>query len=134
MWLIAKGRLVSFLTTSMSRLTAAVVRKSDPMPPSPPSLDTAAASSADVQVPIGARMIGTSMPNRSQRGVFSICRLQAATSTEGGVTVSQVSCPTYASPARGGGVAHSAPCTLADHKGVVAVFRNLPPEIFVVTK
>jgi hypothetical protein len=34
--------------------------------------DTAAASSADVQVPMGARMIGTSMPSTSQRDVFSI--------------------------------------------------------------
>src|ERR1700687_4280582 len=77
MWLIANGRLVSLLTTSMSRLRAAVVRKSDPMPPSPPSLDTAAASSADVQVPVGARVVGTSIPNRSQRDVFSIARLRA---------------------------------------------------------
>jgi hypothetical protein len=38
MWLIAKGRLVSLLTTSMSRLTAAALRNSDPMRPSPPSL------------------------------------------------------------------------------------------------
>src|SRR5215831_4713703 len=56
----------------MSRLTAAVVRKSEPMPPSPPSLDTAAANSADVQVPMGARMIGTSMPRMSQSAVFNI--------------------------------------------------------------
>jgi hypothetical protein len=46
--------------TGLSRLTAAVGRNSDPMPPNPPSLDTAAASSADMHVPIGARMIGTS--------------------------------------------------------------------------
>ena len=72
MWLIAKGRLVSLLTMSMSRLTAAVLRKSDPMPPRPPSLDTAAANSAQVQVPMGARMIGTSIPNKSQSGVLSI--------------------------------------------------------------
>src|SRR6267378_918649 len=77
MWLIAKGRLVSRLTTSMSRLTAAVVRKSDKMPHSPPSWDTSAAISADVQAPIGARMSGTSIPNRSQRDVFSIARLRA---------------------------------------------------------
>src|SRR5260370_1138742 len=57
---------------SMSRLIAAVVRNSDPMPPSPPWLDTAAANSADVAEPIGARMIGTSMPRMSQRDVFSI--------------------------------------------------------------
>src|SRR2546430_17324079 len=134
MWLIAKGRLVSFLTMSMSRLMAAVVRNSDPTPPRPPSFDTAAASSADVHVPMGAKMIGTSMPNRSQRGVFSICRLQAATSDEGGVTIPHVSSPTCASPARGGGDAHSAPCAMADHKGVVAVFGDLPPEIFVLAK
>src|ERR1700733_1885252 len=72
MWLMAKGRLVSFFTSSMSRLMAAVVRNSVPMPPSPPALDTAAASSADVQVPIGARMTGTSIPNKSQRDVLSI--------------------------------------------------------------
>src|SRR5258706_508914 len=57
---------------SMSRLIAAVVRNSDPMPPSPPWLDTAAANSADVAEPIGARMTGTSMPRMSQRDVFSI--------------------------------------------------------------
>ena len=65
-------RLVSFFTTSMSRLTAAVGRKSDPIPPNPPSLDTAAASSADVHVPIGARMIGTSSSRSSHRRVFNI--------------------------------------------------------------
>ena len=43
-----------------------------PMPPSPPALETAAVSSAEVQVPIGARMIGTSMPNRGQSGVVSM--------------------------------------------------------------
>src|SRR5271156_1977945 len=32
-------------------------RNRDPMPPSPPSLDTTAPSSTDVNVPIGARMI-----------------------------------------------------------------------------
>jgi hypothetical protein len=42
-----------------------------PVPPSPPSLDTAAASSAAVQVPIGARKIGTSMPKRSQRDALT---------------------------------------------------------------
>src|SRR5215469_338078 len=72
MWLIAKGRLVSLLTTSMSRLTAVALRKSDPMPPSPPSLETVAANSADVHVPMGARMIGTLIPNTSQSGVLSI--------------------------------------------------------------
>jgi hypothetical protein len=72
MWLIAKGRLVSRFTMSMSRLTAAVLRKSEPMPPSPPSFDTAAANSADVHVPMGARMIGTSMPNTSQSCVLSM--------------------------------------------------------------
>src|SRR5262249_16780852 len=72
MWLIAKGRLVSLLTTSISPLTGAALRKSDPMPPSPPSLETLAANSADVHVPMGARMIGTSIPNTSQSGVFSI--------------------------------------------------------------
>src|SRR5215212_9533853 len=56
----------------MSRLIAAVLRKSEPMPPRPPAFDTAAASSADVQEPIGARMIGTSIPNTSQRRVFNI--------------------------------------------------------------
>src|SRR5262249_41587758 len=106
MWLIAKGRLVSFLTMSMARLMAAVVRNNDPTPPRPPSFDTAAASSAEVHVPIGAKMIGTSMPNRSQRGVFSICGLQAATTAEGGATIPHVSGPTCASPARGGGDAH----------------------------
>src|SRR6266851_4425732 len=134
MWLIANGPLVSFLTVSMSRLMAAVVRNSDPTPPRPPSFDTAAASSADVQVPMGAKMIGTSMPNRSQRGVFSICRLQATTSDEGGVTIPHASSPTCASPATRGGDAHSTPRASADHKGVVAVFGDLPPEIFVVAK
>jgi len=47
-------------------------RNSDPMPPNPPSLDTAAASSPDVHVPIGARMIGTSRPRSSHRHVFNI--------------------------------------------------------------
>jgi hypothetical protein len=65
-----KGRLVSVFTTSMSRLTVAVGRNRDPMPPNPPSLDTAAASSADVHVPIGARMIGTPRP-RSSHSVSS---------------------------------------------------------------
>src|SRR5262249_58435159 len=134
MWLIANGRLVSFLTVSMSRLMAAVVRNSDPTPPRPPSFDTAAASSADVQVPMGAKMIGTSMPNRSQRGVFSICRLQAATSDEGGVTIPHVLSPTCASAATRGGDAHSTPRARADHEGVVAIFGDLPPEILVVTK
>jgi hypothetical protein len=72
MWLIAYGLFVSFFTTSMSRFTAALDRKSDPIPPSPPAFETAAASSADGQVPIGARMIGTSISNKSQRGVLSI--------------------------------------------------------------
>src|SRR5215467_6399342 len=134
MWLIANGRLVSFLTVSMSRLMAAVVRNSDPTPPRPPSFDTAAASSADVQVPMGAKMIGTSMPNRSQRAVFSICRLQAAMSDEGGATIPHVLSPTCASAATRGGNAHSTPRATADHEGVVAVFGDLPPEILVVAK
>src|SRR5262245_61794985 len=58
----------------MSRLIAAVVRNSEPMPPSPPSFETAAANSADVHDPIGARMMGTSMPRTSQSGVFNITR------------------------------------------------------------
>src|SRR5262245_32394245 len=56
----------------MSHLTAEVVRKRDPIPPSPPAFETAAASSAEVQVPMGARMMGTSIPYRSQSGVLSI--------------------------------------------------------------
>src|SRR5215813_9880929 len=72
MWLTAYGRFVSFRTTSMSRLIASVVRNSEPMPPSPPWLDTAAANSADVAEPIGARMMGTSMPKSSHSGVLSI--------------------------------------------------------------
>src|SRR5262249_32222159 len=60
----------------MSRLMAAKLRNSVPMPPSPPAFDTAAASSAEVQVPIGARMIGTSMPNRSQSRVVSMAHLR----------------------------------------------------------
>src|ERR1700733_13869551 len=72
MWLIAKGRLVRVRTTSMSRLMAAVAGNSVRVPPRPPAFDTAAASSADVQVPIGARMTGTSIPNKSHSGVFSI--------------------------------------------------------------
>jgi hypothetical protein len=43
--------------------------------PEPSFVDTAAANFAEVQVPIGARMIGTSMPKRSQRVVLSICNL-----------------------------------------------------------
>jgi hypothetical protein len=31
-----------------------------------------------VQVPIGAKMIGTSMPNRSQSGVVSMARLRTS--------------------------------------------------------
>src|SRR4029450_213856 len=81
MWLIANGWLVSFLTVSMSRLMATVVRNSDPTPPRPPSFDTAAASSADVHVPMGARMIGASIPNSSQSGVLSICDLPTRTIT-----------------------------------------------------
>src|ERR1700737_866600 len=72
MWLSAKGRLVSLRTQSMSRFIAAAVRKSEPPPPGPPLFETAAANSPDVHVPIGARMIGTSMPSRSQSSVFSI--------------------------------------------------------------
>src|SRR3977135_2217912 len=56
----------------MSRLMAAVVRKSDPMPPSPPWLETAAANSADVAAPLGAQRNGTSMPRTSQRRGFRI--------------------------------------------------------------
>jgi hypothetical protein len=56
----------------MSRVMAAVVRNSEPMPPSPPLLETAAANSADVAEPIGARMIGTSMPSTSHSEVLSI--------------------------------------------------------------
>src|SRR5687768_3637969 len=72
MWFTAYGRLVAFRTTSMSRVMAAVVRKSEPMPPRPPWLDTEAANSPDVAEPMGARMIGTSMPSRSQRAVLSM--------------------------------------------------------------
>ena len=42
------------------------------MPPNPPSLDTAAASSGDVHVPIGARMIGTSRPRSSRRRAYMV--------------------------------------------------------------
>src|SRR5262249_11266467 len=119
----------SFLTMSMSRLMAAVFRNSDPTPPRPPSFDTAAASSADVHVPMGAKMIGTSMPNRSQRSVFSILPSPSSTSGEAGLTIPHVSSPTCASPA-----AHSTPGAIADHKGVVAVFGDLPPQILVVAK
>src|ERR1700722_6632458 len=71
-WLTANGRLVSSRTITMSRLTAAVVRASVPKLPSPPALETAAANSAEVQLPMGARMIGTSMLNMSHRIVFSM--------------------------------------------------------------
>src|SRR4051812_13880976 len=56
----------------MSRLIAAVLRKSEPMPPRPPAFETAAASSAEVHEPIGARMIGISIPRTSHRRVFNI--------------------------------------------------------------
>src|SRR5215471_2983077 len=69
---MAKGRCVSLCTMSISRLMEAKLRNSVPMPPNPPALETAAASSAEVQVPIGARMIGTSMPNIGQSGVVSM--------------------------------------------------------------
>src|SRR5262249_2675470 len=102
-----------------------------PTPPRPPSFDTAAASSADVQVPMGAKMIGTSILNRSQRGVFSICRLQAAMSTEGGVIVPHAS----SQRARQGDArrdAHSTPRATADNEGVVALCGDFPQEILVV--
>jgi len=69
---MAKGRCVSLATMSISRLMAAKLRNSVPIPPKPPALETAAASSAEVQVPIGARIIGTSIPNRGQSGVVSM--------------------------------------------------------------
>src|SRR5271166_4898386 len=69
---MAKGRCVSLCIMSISRLMAAKLRNSVPMPPNPPALETAAASSAEVQVPIGARMIGTSMPNKGQSGVVNM--------------------------------------------------------------
>src|SRR5215208_4749960 len=53
------------------------------MLPSAPSLEAAAASSADVQLPIGARMIGTSVPSRSQRRVLSMAFLRARTHEAG---------------------------------------------------
>src|SRR5690349_7022602 len=56
----------------MSRLMAAKLRNRVPMPPKPPALETAAASSPDVQVPIGARMTGASIPNKEQSGVVSM--------------------------------------------------------------
>src|SRR5580704_5904078 len=57
----------------MSRLTTSAERKSDPTLPSPPSLETAAANSADVApAPIPASIIGTSMPRRSQSRVLSM--------------------------------------------------------------
>src|SRR5262249_19355952 len=62
----------------MSRLMAAKLRNRVPMPPSPPAFDTAAASSTEVQVPIGARMIGASMPNRSQSRVVSMAHLRTS--------------------------------------------------------
>ena len=69
---MAKGRCVSLCAISISRLIAAKLRNSVPMPPNPPALETAAASSAEVQVLIGARMIGCSMPNKEQSGVVSM--------------------------------------------------------------
>src|SRR5262249_61964649 len=119
--------LAPHLTCDTCHWMTAVVRNRDPTPPRPPSFDPAAASSADVQVPMGAKMIGTSMPNRSQRAVFSICRLQAAMSDEGGATIPHVLSPTCASAATRGGNAHSTPRATADHEGVVAVFGDLPP-------
>src|SRR6267378_4399658 len=72
MWFTAKFRLVSSFTTSMSRLMAALVRKRDPILPNAPSFDAAAANSADEAVPpMAAKMIGTSMPRMSHRGVLS---------------------------------------------------------------
>src|SRR5262245_24800614 len=56
----------------MSRLMAAVVRLRVPMLPRPPKFDTHAANSADVAEPMGARMIGTSIPSNSQRAVLSM--------------------------------------------------------------
>src|SRR5258708_24144974 len=72
MWFTAKFRLVSSFTASMSRLMAALVRNSDPMLPNAPSFDAAAANSADEALPMGARMIGTSMPRTSHSWVLSI--------------------------------------------------------------
>src|SRR4051812_38064852 len=51
---------------------ASVVRNRVAMLPNAPRLLAAAASSAEVQLPIAARMIGTSIPSRSHRGVFSM--------------------------------------------------------------
>src|SRR5690349_654461 len=57
----------------MSRLTKSADRNSDPTLPRPPSLETAAANSAEVApAPIPASMIGTSMPRRSQSRVLSM--------------------------------------------------------------
>src|ERR1043166_8965376 len=136
----------------MSRLTLAVVRKSEPMPPSPPLFDTAAASSADVQVPIGARMIGTSMPNKSHRVVLSMCAISKWRRWPGrkrdDFSLYVIPFPSDRAPgarrpspvrtdlSRAGSEdeARSTPCSIPDHEGVVAVLGDLPPEIFVVAQ
>src|SRR5262245_45943594 len=71
----------------MSRSTDSVERFRVPMLPNPPALEAAAANSADVAEPIGARMIGYSMPRRSQSDVLIMelphgCRLSYASGSE----------------------------------------------------
>ena len=91
MWLIAYGLFVSFLHHINVPLYGwRWIGKAIQFHPSPPALDTAAASSADVHVPIGARMTGTSISNKSQRGCFQHCvtELHSAASRGGGRTLS----------------------------------------------
>ena len=65
-WLTANGRSVNERSRSHSAVSSSTLRTAVPTLPNPPAFDTAAASSTSSHGPNGARMIGTSIPSRSQ--------------------------------------------------------------------
>ena len=56
----------------MSRITAALAQLSNSMLPRAPSFEAAAVDSADLALPVEARIIGTPIPRMSRSGVIGI--------------------------------------------------------------
>lgn len=66
----ANGRDVSVRVSRIWRRTTSMSANQGASVPNPPALLTAAARRGPAAIPIGARMIGTSMPSLSHSAVF----------------------------------------------------------------
>jgi len=73
--IVAEGLLLPARRRASCWGKSSTGRRKVPTLPSPPALDTAAASSAEVKAPMPAWMMGNSMPNRVHNGVWGMMLL-----------------------------------------------------------